>query len=81
MRNYLTRKELAWLIEDDGHYYHVKIDSSGKVSGVAVGESNRYHSATNTGGRKLLGYDVELLRALVDDGQVSAEYADTYRYK
>ena len=74
----MTKKDLIAAIEDDGRYYNVKIESGDIVTGVPVGEPSHYHAATNTGGRRLLGKDTELLAALVEAGEVDAAEADTY---
>jgi len=60
----MTKKEVIDAIEGDGHYYHVKIDKNGKVTGVAIDEPSHYQKSINKGGRKFLGYDTELLAAL-----------------
>ena len=75
----MTKKELVQEIEGDGAYIHVKIDRIGTVTGVPKGEPSQYNPATNTGGRRLIGSDTELLAALVESGQVSREEANTYR--
>ena len=61
----MTKKELIEAIEDDGRYYHVRIDTCGKVTGVPIGESPHHHTATNTGGRRFLGYDSEIAADLI----------------
>lgn len=73
----MTKKDLIQAIEDDGRYRNVKIEG-GKVTGVPVGEPSHYHSKTNTGGRRFLGWDTELLSALVAAGKVDADEAETY---
>jgi len=74
----MTKKDLAREIEDDGRYDRIKIDAKGNVTGHPVGEPDRYTSATNSGGRRLLGYDTELLAALVECGRVDSDIAETY---
>lgn len=75
----MTKKDLIAAIEDDGRYYNVKIDSNnGDVTGVPVGEPSHYHAATNQGGRRLIGKDTEILRDLVQAGEVDVDTAETY---
>lgn len=74
----MTKKTLIEAIEDDGAYRNVKIDKHGKVTGVCFDEPSHYHTDTNTGGRRLIGYDTEILAALVEAGSVSREEADSY---
>lgn len=57
----MTKKELIKVIEDDGRYYHVRIGSDDIVTGIPIGEPNHYHSATNTGGRRILGKATDFL--------------------
>lgn len=74
----MTKKALIEAIEDDGAYRNVKIDKQGKVTGVCFDEPSHYHSDTNTGGRRYMGTDTEVLAALVMAGSVSKEEADSY---
>lgn len=74
----MTKKDLVEAIESDGRYYHVRIDTRGDVTGVPVGESSHYHAATNTGGRRFLGKDTELLAALVEAEEIEEETANGY---
>jgi len=61
----MTKTELIEAIEDDGRYYHVKIGRDDIVTGILIGEPSHYHSATNTGGRRVLGKATDFLVALV----------------
>jgi predicted P-loop ATPase len=73
----MTKKALIEAIENDGRYRAVKVEGDA-VTGVPVNEPSNYHAETNTGGRRFLGWDTELLAALVDAGKVSPEDAETY---
>lgn len=76
----MTKKALVAAIERDGAYVAVKIDASGTVTGRCYGEPVRYNAVTNTGGRRLIGYDTELLAALVESKAITADMAEAYKY-
>lgn len=76
----MTKASLIKEIEFDGKYEAVKIDAKGNVTGRVVGEPVRYTSSTNTGGRRFIGYDTELLAALMEAGQVSEEVGNAYNF-
>lgn len=61
----MTKKELIKVIEGDGRYYHVRIGSDDIVTGISIGEPSHYHSATNTGGRRVLGKATDFLAEYV----------------
>ena len=47
-------------IEDAGIYCKVRVEGT-QVTGMRVDEDHPYDSATNTGGRRLIGYKSELV--------------------
>ena len=76
----MTKKRLAEMIEGEGNYRAVRIDAQGNVSGVVIDEPSRYNAKSNSGGRKLIGYDTELIAALAESGKLSKDEANGYSY-
>ena len=76
----MTKKELAEIIESDQGTDHdrIRINARGEVSGHEIGTPDRYDSNTNTGGRKLIAMDTEILVSLVEYGVVTQEQCDKY---
>lgn len=76
----MTKVQLIKEIEDDGRYDRVRIDAKGNVTGHPVDEPDRYDAHTNTGGRRFIGRDTELLAALIECGQIDKEVGNTYAW-
>jgi hypothetical protein len=57
----MTKISAIRKIEEVSNYTKVRIDKNGKVTGMLESENYRYHSASNTGGRRFLGYMNEVI--------------------
>lgn len=51
-----TKSSLIRAIEERGKYTKVRINKNGEITGMLESEDYRYHSASNTGGRRFIGY-------------------------
>ena len=58
----MKKRELIEKIEESGKWVKVKISKGGEVTGMLADEDYLYNMATNTGGRRFIGWVDDLTR-------------------